>query len=136
MARNKVMQLWTAFVTAFLALCAALGLVTATSGTAAAASVPQTEPARNTSAPIPAQAAMSLWAWSYARSLPPTIKQRIRAEAHGKTPSCRHLPLTDAEDTAAPHSGPCEPDLQGRIPAQGNGHGHDATASAAMPLQR
>ncbi|MCK8676258.1 DUF6344 domain-containing protein [Streptomyces lichenis] len=26
------------------------------------------------------------------RSLPPTIKQRIRAEAHGSSPSVRHLP--------------------------------------------
>ncbi|MEU0664608.1 DUF6344 domain-containing protein [Streptomyces lavendulocolor] len=43
------------------------------------------------------------------RSLPPTIKQRIRAEAHGSSPSVRHLPaariphpadVTDATDPA------------------------------------
>ncbi|CAL9498249.1 DUF6344 domain-containing protein [Streptomyces sp. enrichment culture] len=101
MARNKVMQLWTAFVTAFLALCTALGLVTTTAAAATTAPVPQTEPARNSSAPVAMPAAMPLWAWSHARSLPPTMKQRIHAEAHGKTPSCRHLPLIDAEDAAA-----------------------------------
>ena len=30
MARNKVMKLWTAIVTAFLALCTALGFITTT----------------------------------------------------------------------------------------------------------
>ncbi|CCK28890.1 putative secreted protein [Streptomyces davaonensis JCM 4913] len=109
MARNKVMTLWTAIVTAFLALCTALGLITST----AAAAVPQTESARNSGsdsdgteqAAVPA---LSPWAWAaYARSLPPTMKQRIRAEAHGKTPSCRHRSLTDTEaDTeAAPDAG-------------------------------
>lgn len=108
MARNKVMQLWTAFVTAFLALCTALGLVTTTAGTASAAPVPQNEAARNTDAPLAASAAMSLWAaWSQARSLPPTMKQRIRAEAHGKTPGCRTLPLTDTEEADAPQSDSC-----------------------------
>nr|ABK96922.1 putative Gra-orf36-like protein [Streptomyces clavuligerus] len=31
-----------------------------------------------------------------ARSLPPTIKQRIRAEAHNSSPSVRKLPALDA----------------------------------------
>ncbi|MER6344846.1 DUF6344 domain-containing protein [Streptomyces sp. NPDC001595] len=106
MARNKVMNLWTAFVTAFLALCTALGLVT----TNAAAAVTQTETARNTGAgtdtdtdtdskgrtPSVTTPATSPGAWSHARSLPPTMKQRIRAEAHGKSPSCRHHQLDDA----------------------------------------
>ncbi|WAZ22873.1 DUF6344 domain-containing protein [Streptomyces cinnabarinus] len=97
MARNKVMTLWTAIVTAFLALCTALGLITTT----AAAAVPQTESARNSDSDSTEQSvapAMSYWAWAtHARSLPPTMKQRIRAEAHGKTPSCRHRSLTDTE---------------------------------------
>ncbi|MGC0330811.1 hypothetical protein RKD23_003801 [Streptomyces sp. SAI-170] len=113
MARNKVMQLWTAFVTAFLALCTALGLVTTTAATAAAAPVPQTEPARNTSAPLAVPAAMSLWAWSHAKSLPPTMKQRIHAEAHGKSPSCRHLPLTDTEDATAAETDSCAEGTEG-----------------------
>ncbi|MCX4549446.1 DUF6344 domain-containing protein [Streptomyces sp. NBC_01387] len=42
-------------------------------------------------APTPAQVAW--WSLPKDRALPPTIKQRIRAEAHGSTPSTRHLPL-------------------------------------------
>ncbi|WP_371670280.1 DUF6344 domain-containing protein [Streptomyces sp. NBC_00289] len=101
MAQNKVMKLWTAIVTAFLALFTALGLVTTT----AAAAVPQPEAARNTERAATAQAttpATAPWAWSFARSLPPTMKQRIHAEAHGKSPSCRHRPSADADaETAA-----------------------------------
>ncbi|WP_210585424.1 DUF6344 domain-containing protein [Streptomyces sp. GESEQ-35] len=102
MARTKVMKLWTAIVTAFLALCTTLGLIT----TAAAAAVPQTEAASEsvaqvTTPPIP-------WAWS--RSLPPTMKQRIHAEAHGKSPSCRHRPSADTvEDTALEAASLCDP---------------------------
>ncbi|MFF3990407.1 DUF6344 domain-containing protein [Streptomyces sp. NPDC001797] len=112
MARNsKVMKLWTAIVTAFLALCTALGFVSATT----AAAVPQTETPRNSPGEdhgtdrvtIPAQ---THWLWSQARSLPPTMKQRIRAEAHGKTPSCRHRPLdtTESETTAEPPAAPLD----------------------------
>ena len=98
MARNKVMTLWTTIVTAFLALCTALGFVTTT----ASAAVPQsgthsnTESASSETAPavtIPRPR-------SRTGSLPPTMKQRIRAEAHGKAPSCRNRPLTSA--AAAP----------------------------------
>jgi hypothetical protein len=99
MARNKVMSLWTAIVTAFLALFTALGLVTTT----AAAAVPQTETHSNTeAAPRPeAPTATAAWSWSRTGSLPPTMKQRIHAEAHGKAPTCRHRPLANA----APASG-------------------------------
>ncbi|CAM5736384.1 hypothetical protein SALBM311S_08044 [Streptomyces alboniger] len=95
MAQNKVMNLWTAFVTVLLALCTALGLITTT----AAAAVPQTEPTRNSTTEPATPPAMSpgYSPWSYAKDLPPTMKQRIRAEAHGKTPSCRHRPLTDID---------------------------------------
>ncbi|MEU1263911.1 DUF6344 domain-containing protein [Streptomyces cellulosae] len=141
MARNKVMQLWNAVVTAFLALCTALGLVT----TAAAAAVPQAQKTRNsdsapkTEAPAPA---VSLWSWSLIRALPPTMKQRIHAEAHGKSPSCRHRPLEDtaaepdaeaAQDGSAerPESelvpAHCSPDTATTLPAP---------ASARIPLQR
>ncbi|MEU6573180.1 DUF6344 domain-containing protein [Streptomyces sp. NPDC046805] len=98
MTKNKVMNLWTAIVTAFLALCTALGLITTT----AAAAVPQTDVTSKSnsesisSTPITAPA-MSPWSWSHTRSLPPTMKQRIRAEAHGKSPNCRHRPLDDLE---------------------------------------
>ncbi|MFF0163142.1 DUF6344 domain-containing protein [Streptomyces sp. NPDC005263] len=106
MAQNKVMNLWTAFVTALLALCAALGLITTT----AAAAVPQTEPTRNstTERATPSVMTPGYVPWSYAKDLPPTMKQRIRAEAHGKTPSCRHRPLTDID--AAVSAGGATPD--------------------------
>ncbi|WP_367321974.1 DUF6344 domain-containing protein [Streptomyces sp. HUAS ZL42] len=91
MTKNQVMKLWTIIVSAFFALCTALGLVTTTAATAVA----QTEASRNSSEGIALLTAPSVspWAWS----LPPTMKQRIRAEAHGKSPNCRHRPLTDAE---------------------------------------
>ncbi|WP_329441908.1 DUF6344 domain-containing protein [Streptomyces canus] len=96
MAMNKVMKLWTVVVTAFVALFTALGLVTTT----AAAAVPQTQPARNNAVAHPEPLAMH-GLWSYVRSLPPTMKQRIRAEAHGKTPSCRSRSLADTDTAAA-----------------------------------
>ncbi|MEV7993001.1 DUF6344 domain-containing protein [Streptomyces sp. NPDC086077] len=97
MARNSVMKLWNILVTAFLALFTALGLIT----TSAAAAVPQPEPARNSAASITLPTTMSPWAWVHARSLPPTMKQRIRAEAHGKSPSCRNRPLAETDQTAS-----------------------------------
>ncbi|MEV5882316.1 DUF6344 domain-containing protein [Streptomyces sp. NPDC052020] len=133
MARNKVMTLWTAIVTAFLALCTALGLITTT----AAAAVPRTETERNsnsdnnsgttehTTAP-----AMSPWSWSRARALPPTMKQRIRAEAHGKVPSCRHRPLSDASG-AAPAATLCAPAASASSEAS-----TEPRTSGVIPLQR
>ncbi|MEU6256557.1 DUF6344 domain-containing protein [Streptomyces sp. NPDC047043] len=99
MAQNPVMKLWNVIVTAFLALCTTLGLIT----TATAAAVPQTEATGNRTAPV-TMPTVSHWSACYARALPPTMKQRIRAEAHGKSPSCRQRPLdemqTDAEAPA------------------------------------
>lgn len=103
MTQNKVMKLWTAFVTAFLALCTALGLIT----TSAAAAVPQAEATRN-SAPSLKLPAMSYGIWSNSRALPPTMKQRIHAEAHGSSPSCRHRPPAD-EDAMADLAALCGP---------------------------
>ncbi|MDX3521017.1 DUF6344 domain-containing protein [Streptomyces scabiei] len=92
MAQNTVMKLWTAVVTAVLALCTALGLITTT----ASAAVPQTGTTRNCAAPttLPATA---LPVRPHDRALPPTMKQRIRAEAHGSSPSCRHRSLLESE---------------------------------------
>ncbi|MET9910931.1 DUF6344 domain-containing protein [Streptomyces sp. NPDC006476] len=100
MARNQVMKLWTTIVTVFFALCATLGLATST----ATAAVAQTEATGNSTSgtahhvtmPTPSQHR----SWFFARALPPTMKQRIRAEAHGKSPSCRHRPRTDADASA------------------------------------
>ncbi|MEV0554275.1 MULTISPECIES: DUF6344 domain-containing protein [unclassified Streptomyces] len=109
MAKIRVMKLWTAVITAFIALCTTLGLVTT-----AGAATPVQQPAnpRNSTATVtlPTTAA---WAWAYARSLPPTMKQRIRAEAHGSSPSCRHRAPADTDETsdeeepAADSTAPC-----------------------------
>ena len=98
MARNKVLTLWTSIVTAFLALCTALGLVTTT----AAAAVPQTGTHSNSESASPeaAPAATVHLPRTRTGSLPPTMKQRIHAEAHGKAPSCRHRPLADTASAA------------------------------------
>ncbi|KUF15815.1 MULTISPECIES: DUF6344 domain-containing protein [Streptomyces] len=98
---SKAMKLWTALVTAVLALFATLGLTT--NATAAAPAERATTTCESPASPTAAMAA--LWTAAYERSLPPTMKQRIRAEAHGATPSCRHLPTTDTEaqdDTQVP----------------------------------
>jgi hypothetical protein len=95
MAQNQVMKLWTAIVTAFLALCTSLGLITTT----AAAAVPQTEVTGNRAEPATTPT-VSHWSSCYTRALPPTMKQRIRAEAHGKSPSCRQRPLDETQTEA------------------------------------
>ncbi|MEU1042577.1 DUF6344 domain-containing protein [Streptomyces sp. NPDC005907] len=118
MAQNKVMKLWNVIVTAFLALCTTLGLIT----TVAAAAVPQAETPRNTSADVSLPTA-SPWAWSSSRSLPPTMKQRIHAEAHGSSPSCRHRATDD--DAAADPDALCDTESSA-----------DADTEPATPLQR
>ncbi|MGW4285655.1 DUF6344 domain-containing protein [Streptomyces sp. NPDC004673] len=103
MARNKVMTLWTAIATAFLALCTALGLVTATAPVASARTESPSHGSTEHTTPE-APAATSHQVWPQARSLPPTMKQRIRAEALGKSPHCRNRALAGREaGTVAPH---------------------------------
>lgn len=101
MTQNKVMKLWTVIVTAFVALFTALGLV---APAAAATTAPKTESPRTgaTHRTAPTIAATYQWVWSHASALPPTMKQRIGAEAHGKSPSCRHRPGTDEMQTENP----------------------------------
>lgn len=104
MTGNKVVKLWTAIVTAFLALCTALGLVTATTAAAAPAE-PRSESPQGSTAErtVPAIPSLNPWSLANGRALPPTMKQRIRAEAHGKAPRCRHRPLTEANETTETH---------------------------------
>ncbi|MGW2636421.1 DUF6344 domain-containing protein [Streptomyces sp. NPDC001348] len=105
MARNKVMKLWTVIVTAFLALCTALGFVTATT----AAAAPRTEEPCSSPAVQVAAQVLTPWSRLYAASLPPTMKQRIQAEAHGKSPGCRRRPLADHEASApSEHTAPLQ----------------------------
>jgi hypothetical protein len=95
MTKNRVMTLWTIVISAFIALFSTLGLV---APAAAASPVQQTEGARSTAVSAPAATAARPY-WTFKRSLPPTMKQRIRAEAHGSSPSCRHRPPADTEQS-------------------------------------
>ncbi|MGW0389476.1 DUF6344 domain-containing protein [Streptomyces sp. NPDC003042] len=86
--RNSITSIWTAVLTALVALLAALGLAGKAAPVAAADAV--------TASGVPAArrrptvVARRTWrAMMRGGSLPPTIKQRIRAEAHGKSPSVR-----------------------------------------------
>ncbi|MBW5250028.1 DUF6344 domain-containing protein [Streptomyces poriferorum] len=105
MSTFKAKSIWTAFITAFFALLASLGLA---SSTAAATEATVTEPAatshehRARTAATPAAPSVR-WTLPRDRALPPTMKQRIRAEAHGSSPAARTL-APDTLDTArAPH---------------------------------
>lgn len=97
MASKTFTTLWKALVGAFLALFAALGFA-APAANAAAAPVspapgrPQSgdcERATVRSQPVPHR--LMAPARVKEQSLPPTMKQRIRAEQHGSSPSCRQL---------------------------------------------
>ncbi|OKI65786.1 DUF6344 domain-containing protein [Streptomyces sp. MJM1172] len=92
MAHRSTTSIWTTVLAALVALFALLGFARKTAPAAAsaagvpvAAAVPATAAVRR-----PVMMARRTWrAMMRGGSLPPTIKQRIRAEAHGKTPSVR-----------------------------------------------
>ncbi|MFE1793870.1 DUF6344 domain-containing protein [Streptomyces sp. NPDC059525] len=86
--RSSITSIWTSLLSALTALLAALGLVgkTARAGAVPVAVATPSAPVVRRSAPV----ARRTWrAMVRGGSLPPTIKQRIRAEAHGKSPSVR-----------------------------------------------
>ncbi len=101
MSTYRAKNIWTAFITAFFALLAALGLA---GSTAAATEATVTEPAATSHEHTVATATTATtpsvrWTLPRDRALPPTMKQRIRAEAHGSSPATRHL-SADTTDTA------------------------------------
>ncbi|MFF8832018.1 DUF6344 domain-containing protein [Streptomyces sp. NPDC015131] len=98
---------WTALFSLLTAILTALGLKRTPKASvpviAAPVAVPPARAARaarsaaHSPAPAPAPDPVPLccapaWGPGRVRSLPPTIKQRIRAEAHGSSPSVRRLP--------------------------------------------
>ncbi|MFJ4962479.1 hypothetical protein EES43_14145 [Streptomyces sp. ADI96-02] len=106
MSTVKAKNIWTAFITAFFALLASLGLVTATAS--AATAQPSATSHEHTEATAATTTTPSVrWTLPRDRALPPTMKQRIRAEAHGSSPATRHLAAdpTDATTTGSgrPH---------------------------------
>ncbi|MEU8520686.1 DUF6344 domain-containing protein [Streptomyces sp. NPDC048577] len=107
MATAKVKQFWSAFISVLFALLASVGL-TGTATAAQAPSVQQPEEAaagaavraEGTRVPTAAPVQRSHpWNPVRDRSLPPTIKQRIGAEAHGSSPSVRHPRADSSLDT-------------------------------------
>ncbi|SCF86833.1 MULTISPECIES: DUF6344 domain-containing protein, partial [unclassified Streptomyces] len=96
----------------------------AAAGSAVQQPVEQPVPAPAAAQPVeqaeaePARASVPRATASRDRSLPPTIKQRINAEAHGSSPSVRHLPAgtPSAADAEA---------------ARANAHAADAALVAA-----
>ncbi|GAA3722818.1 DUF6344 domain-containing protein [Streptomyces tremellae] len=129
MAVVKVRNLWTAFITAFFAVLATLGL-TAPASAARSVAQPADQPADRgaetvlpaPAAPVPVPApragaggtaatqhgatardrapeAASAEAAPSERALPPTIRQRITAEAHGSSPSVRRIPAEQPLDS-------------------------------------
>ncbi|MFB6523003.1 DUF6344 domain-containing protein [Streptomyces sp. NPDC056401] len=89
--RSTITSIWTTVLAALVALLASLGFGGKAAQAAATplSSSPAAAPAA-VAANRPAFMARRTWrAMMRGGSLPPTIKQRIRAEAHGKTPSVR-----------------------------------------------
>ncbi|MFF2191469.1 DUF6344 domain-containing protein [Streptomyces sp. NPDC058157] len=86
--RTTATSLWTSFLSLLVALLGALGLVgkPAPAGVVTAAAATPSAPVARRAVPV----ARRTWrAMMRGGALPPTIKQRIRAEAHGKSPSVR-----------------------------------------------
>lgn len=114
MSTFKPKSIWTAFITALFALLAAVGLMstpaTATEQSATELTTTTHEHMAATTATVATPSVR--WTLPRDRALPPTMKQRIRAEAHGSSPATRHLPVdaTDTTDTRSaartPHGAP------------------------------
>ncbi|GAA2958118.1 MULTISPECIES: DUF6344 domain-containing protein [Streptomycetaceae] len=111
MSAFKVKGIWTAFITAFFALLASLGLATAQATAAEPASTSQ----EHTGATAATATTPSVrWTLPRDRALPPTMKQRIRAEAHGSSPATRQL---SADTTDASHATNSTRSTHGGTPA-------------------
>ncbi|WP_405814915.1 MULTISPECIES: DUF6344 domain-containing protein [unclassified Streptomyces] len=88
--RSILTSIWTSVLAALVALLSGFGLAGKSASAQAVASTPAAAGTAATAVRRPAFAARRTWrAMMRGGSLPPTIKQRIRAEAHGKTPSVR-----------------------------------------------
>ncbi|MFD9302653.1 DUF6344 domain-containing protein [Streptomyces sp. NPDC060048] len=88
--RSTTTSIWTTFLAALVAFFAGLGLGLVGKAAPAAASPSSASTVPAAPAARPAFMARRTWrAMMRGGSLPPTIKQRIRAEAHGKTPTVR-----------------------------------------------
>lgn len=102
---HKVTHFWTAFFSLLSAILTSLGLkrtpeaAISVYAEQAVAAAPAAVAGQAVRIPAPRCCAPPRTS-GHARSLPPTIKQRIRAEAHGASPSVRRLPAALASDPA------------------------------------
>jgi hypothetical protein len=95
MAAAKITQIWTVFITALVKCLVAMRF-----RTAPGAAAPAEGPAEGPAAVVPVACFRPLTAAmpgqrSGDRSVPPTMKQRIRAEAHGASPASRGPSVRD-----------------------------------------
>ncbi|MFF3084995.1 DUF6344 domain-containing protein [Streptomyces nojiriensis] len=88
--RSILTSIWTAVLAVLMAVLSGFGITGKSAPAAASAPAPAAAGTEATAVRRPAVAARRTWrAMMRGGSLPPTIKQRIHAEAHGKTPSVR-----------------------------------------------
>ncbi|MFE2426376.1 DUF6344 domain-containing protein [Streptomyces sp. NPDC059373] len=104
MSIAKVTTFWNAFIAVLVKCVAALGTtVTSRAANAATPRPAATEAAeptrRNLLATIPSPRSFEPLP---DRTLPPTMKQRIRAERHGSSPATRSLPGDPGDPTDSP----------------------------------
>ncbi|URM90674.1 DUF6344 domain-containing protein [Streptomyces sp. MRC013] len=120
MAADRVTHFWTAIVSFLRGLLALAGLtppVAHRCGGAAAPAAPAARTSRTAAAALPVQRPAAAPGAGAGRgvgygvgggrtprgwALPPTIKQRIRAEAHGASPAVRRLPAADVPAPVCP----------------------------------
>jgi hypothetical protein len=100
MSIAKVTTFWNAFIAVLVKCVAALGVTVTSKATTPATprSVATEATGRNLLATIPSPRSFEPLR---DRSLPPTMKQRIRAERHGSSPATRSLP-GDPTDSPSP----------------------------------
>ena len=87
--RSTFTSIWTTVLTALVALLTSLGFGAKAAPAAASVSASAAAATATAAERRPAAAPRTWRAMMRGGALPPTIKQRIRAEAHGKTPSVR-----------------------------------------------
>ncbi|MFD4917656.1 DUF6344 domain-containing protein [Streptomyces virginiae] len=145
--RSILTSIWTSVLAVLMAVLSGFGLAVKSAPAAAAPAAAGTEGAEATAVRRPAVAARRSWrAMMRGGSLPPTIKQRIRAEAHGKTPSVRRSTTaaamgagtgtasrtsTSPAAPAAPHAAVPAPAPAAAVPAAATGAARDGLALAA-----
>lgn len=84
--RSIITSIWTSVLAALVALLSGFGLAAKSASAVASVPAPAAAGTAATAVRRPAVAARRTWrAMMRGGSLPPTIKQRIHAEAHGKT---------------------------------------------------